>query len=979
MVRIVYYCLLLVSFPFVVFSKPASVHIEGLVKQDTTEEEVSEEAKAQINTLNTKAMTVDSIDVVDVRNNPYVHVGDYLKGRASGVLVQQTSAEPGSYQNIVIRGLSTPQFSARAVNSNTAAVYVNGIPMVRENSFTYNIQQYDFSRIGPATDYLASLDISTIKSIEIIKDPIRLAELGPMAANGAVWITTYGGKTGEREISVNSYIGLNTKPVVTPYNAEYENRFRRQFYNQYGNIDDDLKYPGYLSDSTNLNYYGVSNWRDEYYSNAASYNADINIKGGSDRANFAFFGGYARNAISSDNTDFKRYNVLFNVNMLPFKWFTVSTYINAKRTDRDRNTNLRDRFVEMAYLPDLSTPMSPNKAVYGNYIDIYNRKVVDDNITNGLQGYMKIDLNILDNLKFTTNFMLDYNEGIRDLFYPREYMETINYMSTYYGYSQRYIFSNKVAYTLDLNDKNRFNLTVGSDYQEDLYRYNFARAYDGPNDYIKLNTVEGDVNKGDYLTPQGGLRVLRWNNKEQFHLHSLYGRVDYSFNDIFDINGVLRWDGASTIQRDSRWMFTPAVSGAWHINKQFGLEEIFNLRASYGRVAVPNYDSRFATGPQYSTSLGWEQEPTVYTYYGYAGITRNYNSGWVGYNLDWAHSDKLELSLNNSFFNSRLNTSLSLYQTDDNNQIVIVPVPGEYGYVGEYKNGMNVRNRGFEGIISGKILAPSEDRLVWTSSLNFNINQNELTALPNNLQELQVGNRLLKVGSPIDSYWLYKNNGMYSSTSEIPSNGGVSLSFDGVPFAVGDAKWVDQNNDNMINDLDRVVEGRSTPKVFGGFNNNFSYKGIDLNVLMTYALGNKIMNQRAANRYDFINNETSNSINGVREIFQWQQDLDITKYPIYNVWSDTNPYRVDQDLFLEDASYLKLRSLTVGYDLSRLSAVKDISPMIRRVYVYFNANNLFTVTSFSGNDPELVNYNGYYDGYGLPLTRTFTLGFKLDL
>lgn len=956
---------------------------ERLVLQDTAEEkEFSKEVLQRINNLNTKSLTTDSIDVQRVKNNPYVHIGDYLKGNASGVLVQSPSAEPGTYQNIVVRGLSRPQFSNSDVNQNMATVYVNGIPMVYEHNFSNRLQRYDLTRLGAATDYLTSIDLSTIKSIEVIKDPVRLSELGPLAANGAIWITTYGGVSGERQIGVNSYVGLNTKPAITVVNADYENRFRRQFYNKYRTTNDsyELRYPGYLSDSTNTNYYGAANWKDEYYSNALLYNVDLNIKGGTDRANFAFYGGHTKNAVSSDDANFKRYNVLFNVNMLPFEWLNMSTYINARRSDRDRNKNLRDRFLEMAYLPDLSTPISPNGDVYKSYINEYNRTVVDDNVTNNLQGNLKVDIDIIKGLKFTTNFMVDYNEGRRDLFYPNTLMETINYQSNYFGYSQRFIFSNKLTYDFNLSEDNNFKFTIGTDYQEDLYRYYFARAYDGPNDYIKINVVNGNQNDANYLEPTGGLKVLRWNNKEQFNMQSFYGAANYSYKNLFDVNAVVRWDGSSTIQKDSRWLLTPAFSAGWNIGNSLESEETFRLKASYARIALPNFDSRYATGPQYSSgSLGWDEEPTISSYYGYAGITRNYTNGWVGYDLDWAYSDKIELGLEKSFFQSRLNANVALYQTNDKNQIIGVPVPGEYGYSSEYKNGLEVKNIGLDANVSAKILQEGDNKLGWTSSINFNINKNELVKLPKNLSQLVVGDRLLKVGESIDSYWIYKNQGIFETASSIPQSNGKLLTMEGVEFAAGDANWKDLNGDNVINANDKVIEGRSTPKFFGGFNNSLNYKGFQFDFAFVYALGHHALNQRAANKYNFVNNESSNSINGVREVFQWQQDVDITKYPIYNVWSNTNPYRVDQDLFLEDASYLKLRSVTLGYDLAKLDGIKNAIKTVKRAYVYVNANNLFTVTSFSGNDPELINYNGYYDGYGMPLTKSFTLGIKLDL
>lgn len=979
MVRIIYYCLLLVSSPFVLFASHSRAHVEVLVQQDSIEE-VSEEAKAKINTLNTKKLTVDSIDVLVIKNNPYLSVGDYLIGQSAGLYVQRPSAEPGTYQNIVLRGLSSVQFSNRDIPNNQATVYVNGIPLGLENNFAYGIQRYDYNRIGPATDYSASIDLSSIQSIEVIKDPIRLAELGPMAANGVIWITTFGGKSGDREISINSYYGFNTKPSVTPFNAEYEDLFRQNFYSRYGTADDRLKYPSYLSDSTNVNYYGPSDWQDLYYSTASLYTVDMSLKGGSDRANFGFFGSHTKNAISSDNAHLKRYNALFNVNMLPFEWMTVSSYINARRMERGRNRNLRDRYSEMAYLPDLSTPLAPNKNAYSSYLAEYNNSAVDDNVTNHLQGNLKLSLDILQNLNFSSNFSLDYNEGIRDLFYPGTLMETINYMSTYYGYSQRFVFSNKVAYWKQL-DKNRLSFNVGSDYSEDLFRYNFGRAYDGPNDYIKLNVVDGSSSSGNYLEPKGELRVLRYNNKERFHLHSLYGKIDYDYDNLIELTALLRWDGSSTVQRDSRWLFTPAAAVKWNLDKQLGLADVFNMQLAFSRSGKPVYTSRYAVGPQYGPSLGWSEDPTISSYYGYAGISRNYNFGWTGYNLKWAYSDKYEVTFANSFFNNRLATSLAFYQREDKDQIVLTPVPLEFGYTGQYKNGLGIRNQGVDVTISGVILPADENRLNWTSSLNFNTNRNKVIALPGNLNELQIDDRLLRVGESVDHFWLYQNEGIYNSVADIPVNpgSGLALNNNGVPFEAGDARWADQNGDYILNEDDKVLQGRFTPKFYGGFNNIWGYKGLDLTLAFTYSLGVDVLNQRAANRYDFVNNEDNNNIGATREIFHWQQDIDITKYPIYNVWSGTNPYRVDQDLFLEDASYLKLRSVSVGYDLSRLDYFKDTIKTLRRAYIYLTANNLLTVTKFTGNDPELVNFNGVYDGYGLPLTKSFTLGIKLDL
>src|SRR5690606_28927089 len=246
-------------------------------------------------------------------------------------------------------------------------------------------------------------DISSIKSIEVIKDPIRLAELGPMASNGAIWITTIGGRSGERQISVNGYYGLNTQPAVTPFNAHYEDLFRKNFYSKYGSLDDLLKYPVFLADSTNLNYYGNADWSELYYSNASLYSIDMTLNGGTDRANFGFFGSHTRNAISADETGLQRYNAMVNINMLPFEWFKVSTYLNGRCMYMATNINMHYTYYEIAYLPDLTTPLAPMKTMYVIYQERYNRYAVDNNITPNFQVNINLSLDVTNYLNFTTN------------------------------------------------------------------------------------------------------------------------------------------------------------------------------------------------------------------------------------------------------------------------------------------------------------------------------------------------------------------------------------------------------------------------------------------------------------------------------------------------------------------------------------------------------------------------------------------------
>lgn len=949
--------------------------VYALVLQDTTEEEsLTEEESDRFRNFGKRVLSADTLNLENLVNQPYSNLADYLKGSVAGAYIQQPSEEVGTYQNILVRGAGSPIYDNKVVFDNRPVVFVNGVPMAIEHSYAFRIQKEDLNRIGPATDPLNNLNINDVESVEVIKDPVRLAELGPLAANGAIWVTTRGGKSGEREISINSRYGITQTPSITPVNADYENLFRQQFYRRYNpGAEGLLHYPGYLGDSTNLNYYGSSNWSDEYYKNRSLYALDLSLRGGTERANFGFFGGHTRTAHTADDNSLNKYNAALNINMLPFTWFTISAQVNASRTARDRNRNLRDRYSEIGYLPELSTPFSPNVDVYRNYLKEHT-KSLDDNITNHFLGNLSLGFDILNDLKLTSSFLMDYQEGLRDLFYPSTLMESINYVSNYYGFSQRYIFDNNIRYSPVIDDVHKLNFKLGFSYQDDLYRFNYARAFDGPNDFIKINVVEGDSKKDDYMIPQGGVNVYRWNNKEIFRMTSLYGSAEYNYESL-TFSTVLRYDGSSTIQPDSRYFFSPAFSGKWNVAEYLNQEDAFDINLSWSRLAKPQFDSRFSMGPLYQSNLAWDTERSIASYYGFAAISRPYESGWVGYNTDWEYADNLDFTINKGFFDNQLFTSLSLYHRKDKNQIVLLPVPEEYGYVGKFQNGLDIKNQGVDFTIGAKnVLTKVSENFIWTPSLNLSYNTNEVTALPNGLQELEVGNRLLKVGERHDAFWLYENQGIIENTSQIPSG----QTFNGIDLAIGDPLWADKNGDNKITKADKSIQSHALPSVFGGFSNRLAYKNFDLNFNLYFALGHKALNQKASNKYDFINKESSNSLEGVKEIFDWQQNVDITKYPLYNVWSSVVPYREDQDLFLEDASYLKLRSLTLGYDLTQASFLSSV-PTLRRAYVYFTANNLFTVSSFSGRDPERVNFNGYYDGYGFFSTPVYSLGFKLDI
>lgn len=959
-----------------------NVQQQDTAKKDTTRYSTKTDTIGEMVRALQKFKSIrDTIDIKSSKSVPNLSLQQIIKGNLAGVYVQEPNGEPGTEQSMIIQGTSGLLFNKKDIYALQPAIYLNGVPLVADNPFAFDIQKYDFNRIGPATNLSSQIDINNIQSITVIKDPFELAKLGPNAANGAIYITTKNARAGLRDISLNSYFGYVTAPNVNTVNGVYENNFRNQFYRKY-NPSGDLA--SYLRDSTNTAYFGRSNWTDLYYQNSPSYSADLGITGGSERANFRFFGSATKNAGNADDTGINRYNLFFGINMAPFKWLTVSSAVNTARLDRTRNRSLRDRFAETRYIPDLSSPLSPNAESYSSYL-MENERNVDNNRSTILNGNLSLTAKV-GKFVISTSGLFNYNEGIRDYFIPSTLLAGVSYISNYFGYSQRALLSNNLSYKYEINKRHLVDFEIGQSLQGDTYKYNYARAYNGPNDYVKLSFVDArqtinGVDNPDYLNvlANNDFYVFRYIDKERNNLMSFYGSAKYSYKNLLTLSALLRRDGSSNGQPDSRWVNTPAFGLNWNIKQHLlknakGIDGL-KLSAAWGRTLRIFLDDRFAAGPQYRSENGWEEEPTIPGYGGLLGINRPYNSGFIGYNISLPYADRTSVTLDATFFKNRLNAALTGYDREDKNNVIGLPVAVETGYSNQYKSGMDINNKGLELVINGSILQKTNG-FNWGTGLNVSYNQNKLSALPEGITELiyQNDNKLM-VGQSVGSYWLYKNEGIYNNDSEVPAG----RSFNGIPVKAGDPIWADTNGDNKIDSRDKILTGDRLPRFIGGWNNVLIYKGFDLNFNIIVAAGQKAINQYDATRYGFVNREAGNDINSVKEVSSWQSIDGEKNYALYNPWSPVDAYRSDQDLFLESASYIKLRSVTFGYDFSKAGFFKKVGGKFRRAYLYATALNVFTLTSFSGVDPELINYNGIYDGANITIPRTFVLGFKLDL
>ncbi|WP_161596851.1 SusC/RagA family TonB-linked outer membrane protein [Chitinophaga vietnamensis] len=914
---------------------------------------------------------------------PYTSVQQMMKGNIRGLYVQEPSGEPGTEQFMYVRGTAMPLLSKREVYQVQPAVYVNGVPLVQDNTIIFDIQRSERNRLGPATNLLAAVNPDNIQEIQVFKDASAISLFGPRGANGVINIITKNASSGQRRISVNSYFGINLYDPVFTTNGQYENRFRKPYYEKYAKTGDSLSFPSWLRDSSNASYFGRSNWTDLYFRNTTQHTVNASISGGSERANFRFYGDETRANGIADNTRLDKYSASFIVNMSPIKWLMASAMVNATRLDRQRNTAMQDRFDETAYIPDISSPLSPDKSAYGDYLSNFN-KGFDKNHVNSIQGTFSLAF-AFNRFRYTSRLLYDYNENRRDVFWPGTLMDGANYASNYYGGNQRVGFENVVDYEYSPSRDHRFSFEAGQSLQADLYKYTYERAYKGISDRIKVNIVESDANKANYLAPLffANQLVYRYIDNEKQRLLSFYGHVKYNYRDIFRLSLTLRSDGSSLVASSRRWLFTPAIGAEWNMKQHFLQDQPaisdLSVHASWGRIGRLPGDDRFAAGPQYKVDLGTSGNPNMYSYAGVAGISRPYSYGWVGENVGWSYADILTIGANTAFFNNRLRIEADYYSKNDKNMLLPMPVVAESGYISAYMSGMQVNNSGVELGIAGEVIRSKNFQ--WTPSFSAAYNKNELKALPNGARELIIGDRKFEVGKAVDQFWLYENQGIYNSNSEVPINPktNMPLSFKGVAFTAGDARWRDVNGDYIIDDKDKTMTGHSMPVYTGNFCNTFRYKQVDLSFSFYFAGGHSILNSKTATRLDFINHDGQSNIESVKDITYWQRPENMKSYPLYNPWSAVIPYRADQDLFLERATFVKLRSISLGYDLAGSKWLSRVAPGVKRCYVYATGNNLLTFSGYSGGDPELSYYNGYDNGYTIPIPKTYTVGLKLDL
>jgi TonB-linked SusC/RagA family outer membrane protein len=907
---------------------------------------------------------ITSVNSTMIEGTPVKDVMSVLQGRASGVQVVSNSGAPGDGITVTVRGYST-------LNSGNSPLYViDGVP-VESNSLS-QLNGWEEHGLNP----LADINPQDIESIEVLKDGASTSIYGSRAANGVILITTKRGKSGQGKVSVNMQAGVSTiTRFLSVLNAR---QYRDIITDAYENYNDYIGYKYYknydynynLIDSLNPLNTGDVDWQDVMYRTAWQKELNVSFSGGSADAKYAISSSYLdqdgifiasnyKRITSRVNADFKlnpKVNVGYSVSYAHSK----NNRINAGGTG---NNSLVQSILVRPPTYSLTYPDGSSL----NYLNgkrnpvALAKEVTHLNTTNRIIGNQYMEWEVLKGLKFRANLNVDYISMKEDEFYPT----TVDYREGYNSGSVRAInnltWANEdyLSYDKTFKEDHHFTALAGFSMQEWKKEITgLDGLYFVSDNITTLNSASTISQKDDYV-----------NTTVEHSMVSFFGRLGYNYKGKYMLQANMRADGSSRFGKENRFGYFPSVSGAWRFTDEpfaEGITSILNdgkLRLSWGQTgneAIGDY-----------TSQGEFSVGSNYVDYSAASPTVMPNNA-----LTWETTTQYDLGVDLSFLKDRFVFNADFYIKETTDLLFDVPIPETTGFNYITQNVGDIRNKGCEFALTSHNL---DRKFKWTTSFNISFNRNKVVSLPEDLLTngyMENGAyHILQEGRPIGVFYGYKFLGVFSRDEDNVNEVRFG-SASGAIFKGGDPIWDDLKADNIIDDNDRQIIGDAQPEFTGGFNNDFSYKNFTLNVFFQFVYGNDIYSVLNGQRnwvYAY-NNTSTDALN------RWREQGDVTNYPrpIRNDPLHSGYYYRVSDRWIEDGSYLRLKNVSLAYNVPRKITEKL---KISNLKAYVTGQNLITWTHYTGYDPEVSSYSGTKIGVdegSYPQSRTIIFGVNID-
>lgn len=877
---------------------------------------------------------------------PVLSPSELLQGRVAGVTVSAGSGNLGSSERMSIRG------AASLSASNEPLYVVDGIPILNSNASLFDM--------GENMSSLAVLNLTDIESIEVLKDAASASIYGSRATNGVVVITTKSGKEGRSDIRLNVSIGIakfankgrikyaDSDLYVETYNDGVER------YNQQNGYVVGTK--GYVIPISNP-FQGLpdTDWLDLITQVGHSYNVDLSFSGGGKKTKFYVGANYNYQEGIIQTNDITKINLKAKISHEMASWLEIGANVsgNYMKNNRVPGANIGSTIVARAVEQrPFDRPYKPNGEYYLGGTDELARH-------NPLQ-ILKEETSYLDTYRYLGSFNADFK-------YKKFTLK--NSVSTDIGYTYDYVYYNENhPYGAGGGRIVEYNRLVNNFLVENVFNYNdkfgdFEAGLMLGHSFQKMSTRTSMIDGRGFPSPTfdtvgtaseiadatGGL--------SDFAMESYFGRVNFSYQDRYILNATMRTDGSSRFAPSDRYGYFPSVSLGWNVSKEAFWKDSqteLKFRLSYGKTGNQDGIGNYAWQPLMSGGLNYGNNSGM-------AVTNMGNN-----KLTWETADQYDLGFDLAFWNGKLNMIADVYLKNTNNLLYSMPIQGTSGFTSIITNIGSMRNYGIEFSVNGHL---NLGKVGWTSSFNISHNKNELTKLLGD-ELLPIGaNRALKVGSELGAFYLFKMDGIYQYDGEVPQ----PLYDLGV--RAGDVKYADADNNGIINDNDRHLEGSSNPDFSGGWNNSFKYKGFQFDVFFTYMYGNDVYAEWAvtATRPGYRMAITENVAKN-----RWTSPGSSNKYPrAVNTLCGHNSKNSTR--FLEDGSFIRLRSLTFSYHFSQAMLQKI---RLKGLRLYVQGDNLLLFSKYSGWDPEVSkNMDPQYFGvdlYGVPPSKSVNFGINLS-
>jgi TonB-linked SusC/RagA family outer membrane protein len=943
---------------------------------------------------------VATVSSAQYRDQPIIGVDQALQGRAAGVQVTQSSGTPGSGISVRVRG------AASIGASNEPLYVVDGLPIITGSSTQLNSGNQQ-------TNGLNDLNPNDIESIEVLKDAAAAAIYGSRASNGVVLITTKRGKSGKAQINLDYYRGsqsvwkrpqvLNGEQQTQLFLDAAANRYPANAAGNYPASTFGLTFrsnadlaayiygPGGSSTSNGISSYvdagpirplsqfqnpstaPSTNWSDQVLRTAPISNYGLTFSGGSDASRYRLSLNYFDQEGTIVGSGYQRGSARFTLDNKLSEKVRMGTSIGISQSVNNRinNDNSIYGVLTTARLSAADLPIYNADGTYYKTGSLENpvaaaKEPYIKSTSNRLIASQYTEFELIKNFRYRATFGLDYTYGRDDRFYST---------LTNAGAAVRGEGTVATVQDLNYNHISSFNYvkTFGTDhslnalfvgeYQRDSYSDTYTQTTGFPGNAVR-ELLAGAVKTAATSSSTGNA------------LFGLLLKADYAYKGRYLFTASVRRDQSSRFGADNQVGYFPAASAGWRIIEENFLKDQnvlseLKIRGSYGETGnqpVGNFGSRGLINPGNN-------------YLDQGGLAPGQlaNPG-----LKWERTRQTDIGMDFGFLDNRFYVSADIYLRKTDNLLLAQRLPADTGYLSYSANIGNIENKGLELALTTINFRNEGTGFNWETNFNISFNRNLVTKLsdPSTIGSAAGFASRLIVGQPLGAFYGYRVDHIFQTQDEISAldaaaktaTGSATATYQSTLTRPGDIMFKDLNGDGRVTAADQEIIGNAQPKFYGGITNTFRFMNFDLSALLQYNVGGKIYNSAASNTQGMSTSYGQDAV----VLNRWTPTNTNTNIP-RAVYGDPNTNTRNSDRFLENGSYARFKTVTLGYTLPTDLATRI---HVRTVRIYAQAQNLVTFTSYSGLDPEVNTFSGTNTALGtdfftFPQARTITGGITL--